>query len=160
MLNSRYMEIVQAHNPEYVGTVRQMFREYADSLSIDLCFQGFEQELRELPGKYAPPEGCLLLLREGESYAGCVALRKLDGRISEMKRLYVRSQFRNHGLGRRLATAAVDQARAIGYECIRLDTLATMVEAISLYESLGFRRTGPYYPNPSPLAVFMELTLN
>jgi putative acetyltransferase len=153
------MQIIQAHNPEYLDTVRRLFREYADSLTIDLCFQGFEQELLELPGKYAPPEGCLLLAREGDVFAGCVALRKLGCGISEMKRLYVRPQFRKHGLGRRLAAAAVDEARARAYHVIRLDTLATMVEAISLYESLGFRRTTPYYHNPSPLAVFMELTL-
>lgn len=153
------MAIVHAHHPEDLDTVRQMFREYADSLSIDLCFQGFEQELRELPGKYAPPNGCLLLAREGEIDAGCVALRKLEAGISEMKRLFVRPQFRNRGLGRQLATAAVSEARAIGYRTIRLDTLATMVEAIALYESLGFIRTEPYYDNPSSLAVFMELTL-
>jgi len=101
----------------------------------------------------------LLLAREGDGFAGCVALRKLDSGISEMKRLYVRPHFRSRGLGRRLATAAVDEARAIGYRVIRLDTLAVMVEAVELYESLGFRRTAPYYHNPSPLAVFMELAL-
>jgi ribosomal protein S18 acetylase RimI-like enzyme len=153
------MLIVVAHVPSQLGTVRELFREYARSLEIDLCFQNFEQELAELPGKYAPPSGQLLLGMEGELATGCVAVRPITEEICEMKRLYVRPEFRGHGVGRILAQAAVEAGRAIGYRRMRLDTLATMERAISLYESLGFRRIAPYYFNPSPSAVFMELAL-
>lgn len=139
--------------------IRQLFLEYASSLEISLCFQNFEQELAALPGKYAPPTGQLLLARDGGQPVGCVALRDLGPKICEMKRLYVRPPWRKHGLGRKLAEAIIASAVEIGYERMRLDTLATMTPAIALYHSLGFRRIPAYYANPSEHAVFMELVL-
>ena len=153
------MILFPAHSSEYLGTVRELFREYANSLEVDLCFQNFNQELAQLPGNYAPPEGRLLLAAEGATPAGCVALRKIGDSICEMKRLYVRPAFRGKGAGRSLAQAAIQAARECGYQRMRLDTLSSMKQAIALYESLGFHRIPPYYDNASPLAVFMELRL-
>ena len=153
------MSIVTAHSSERIPAIRELFTEYASSIGIDLCFQSFDRELAELPGRYAPPDGRLLLAMENEHAAGCVALRKIDGGACEMKRLYVRPAFRGGGLGRKLATKIISAAREIGYERMRLDTLGSMKEAIALYESLGFQRIAPYYDNPSGCAVFMELAL-
>lgn len=139
--------------------VRTLFREYADWLKVDLCFQGFAQELAGLPGLYAPPRGRLLLAFDGEALAGCVALRPLAENICEMKRLYVRALFRQKGLGRQLVQQLIAEARGLGYERMRLDTLAHMTPAIELYESLGFQRIASYYPTPLPDTVFMELEL-
>ena len=153
------MRVLEAELPEHVSVVRELFEEYAASLSIDLCFQGFAEELAGLPGKYAPPQGCLLLLEDGGLMGGCVALRPLGGHDCEMKRLYVRPGCRGKGGGRLLAEAVVAAARRIGYQRMRLDTLASMTPAIALYESIGFHRTAPYYHNPSDSAVFLELEL-
>ena len=153
------MQIIEAHGRELVPTVRELFLEYASSIDTDLCFQDFEQEIAELPGKYAPPEGRLMLAREREAVAGSVALRKIAEGTCEMKRLYVRPAFRRRGIGRQLAQAIVEAGRACGYDVMRLDTLASMNEAIALYESLSFRRIAPYYHNPDERAVFMELKL-
>ena len=153
------MQLVSAHDPESLPIVRELFREYAASIEIDLCFQSFDAELARLPGKYAPPNGRLLLAAVNESRAGCVAVRPIDDRICEMKRLYVRPAFRGQRIGRALASAVIGAARGIGYERMRLDTLNTMREAIALYESLGFARIPAYYDNPSNLAVFFELKL-
>ncbi|MSU58127.1 MAG: GNAT family N-acetyltransferase [Pedosphaera sp.] len=153
------MQIIAAHAAPHLPTVRELFTEYANSIEIDLCFQSFDRELSELPGKYALPDGRLLLAMENEIPAGCVALRKIDGGVCEMKRLYVRPAFRGRGLGRELANAVVVAAREIGYERMRLDTLSSMTAAIALYESLGFQRIPAYYDNPSGCAVFMELKL-
>jgi putative acetyltransferase len=139
--------------------VRELLREYARGLDIDLCFQNFEAELASLPGEYAPPGGRLLLAQVDGALAGCVAVRPIEPGICEMKRLYVRLAFRGQGLGRILAQAAVESARQIGYRRMRLDTLDSMKAAIALYESIGFRRMDPYYDNPSGRAVFMELAL-
>ena len=153
------MEIVQAVTPGQVVEARALFREYERSLGIDLCFQGFEQELAGLPGAYAPPRGRLLLAADGDALAGCVALRPLDGVACEMKRLYVRPAFRGRRAGRRLAERVIAEARAIGYARMRLDTLPSMKEAIALYGALGFVAIAPYYANPVPGALFLELDL-
>ena len=153
------MRIIAAHLSDHLPAVRDLFAEYAASLDTDLCFQNFAQEVRELPGKYAPPEGRLLLAMIDSDHAGCVALRKITGDSCEMKRLYVRPTFRKQGIGRLLADAIISAAREIGYHSMRLDTLSSMTAAIALYESLGFRRIAPYYHNPCPGAVFMELKL-
>jgi ribosomal protein S18 acetylase RimI-like enzyme len=157
--------------------VRLLFREYAVSLGFDLGFQGFEEELAGLPGEYAPPRGRLLLALADEHVAGeafsggsapavdephvlgCVALRPLDDEACEMKRLYVPPAHRGQGLGRRLAERVLDEARAIGYRRMRLDSIATMREALGLYRSLGFRPITPYRFNPIPGAIFLELEL-
>jgi putative acetyltransferase len=154
------MKFVQAQSPEEIEIVRGLFREYAAGLNIDLCFQNFDQEVAGLPGNYAPPLGRLLLAIEGEQIAGCIALRSLNDGACEMKRLYVRPEFRGQGLGKRLVTTLIDAAREIGYRRMLLDTLpGKMDEAIALYRSLAFREIAPYYHNPVPGALFMELRL-
>ena len=141
-------------------TVRALFLEYAQSLGFSLCFQGFDEELRTLPGMYAPPRGRLLLAIEGEGPAGCVGLHEWDAQIAEMKRLYVRPAFRGRGLGRILTDAALADARALGYRSIRLDTIPTLMQpAIALYRELGFREIPPYRDNPIPGALYLELHL-
>jgi putative acetyltransferase len=142
-----------------LACVRQLFIEYADSLGISLCFQDFERELATLPGKYAPPSGKLLLAYDGDETVGCVALRKLDKGICEMKRLYVRPTWRKQGAGRALAEAIITSASEMGYERMRLDTLGTLTPAISLYHRLGFQTIPAYYDNPNDGVVFMELVL-
>jgi len=153
------MDLAQAETPKQIEEARRLLREYEGSLGVSLCFQGFERELAALPGEYAPPAGRLLLALDTGQAVGCVALRKLDEETCEMKRLYLRPGFRGRGAGRGLALAIIDTARKIGYKKMRLDTLPSMREAIELYESLGFKRIEPYYPNPVPGAVFMELKL-
>jgi len=139
--------------------MRDLFREYEKFLQVDLCFQGFEQELANLPGKYAPPDGALLLALMNEQPVGCVALRKLEENICEMKRLYVKPQGRGTGLGKKLAEQIITIARQRGYMLMRLDTLKTLTEAVSLYQRLGFRQVPPYYDNPLPGALYWELDL-
>ena len=157
--HGRRMEIVQALTPGHVAEARALFREYERSLGIDLCFQGFEQELAGLPGAYAPPRGRLLLSLDGAAPAGCVALRPLADAVCEMKRLYVRPAFRGRRAGRQLAQAVIAEARAIGYARMRLDTLPSMKEAIALYRALGFVEIAPYTTNPVAGTLFMELAL-
>lgn len=154
------MYVVQVDGPgSDVESVRELFREYAASLGISLCFQGFEQELAHLPGEYAPPAGRLLVAVEKGQAVGCVALRRLDGETCEMKRLYVKSRFRGAGFARALAYGLVAEARRMGYRRMRLDTLPVMGEARLLYQTMGFREIAPYYQNPVPGSMFMELKL-
>lgn len=138
---------------------RALLEEYAGGLGVDLSFQDFDRELAAFPAGYLPPKGALLLALCGETVAGSVALRELGPGIAEMKRLYVRPAFRGLGVGRALARAVIDAARDKGYRSIRLDTLPGMDDAQGLYRSLGFREIAPYYPNPVPGTVYLELDL-
>ena len=146
-----------------VEAARGLFREYADGLGVDLCFQGFDAELATLPGDYAPPAGALLLAFVDGALAGCGALRPLAdvdyANACEMKRLFVRRAFRRFGLGRLLAQALIDCATRAGYSTLLLDTLDDMEAARGLYESLGFEEIPPYYFNPSPGAHYLKVDL-
>ena len=154
------MRLIQASTTEQIASARELFEEYAASLGFSLCFQNFDQELAELPGKYAPPSGRLLLAYLDAELAGCIALRKLDTGTCEMKRLFIRPEFRKHGLGRVLIEALIEEARTIGYALMRLDTLpGKMDAAIRLYESYGFRDVDPYYASPVEGTRYMELEL-
>ena len=137
-----------------------LFREYAQGLGVDLCFQDFGHEVRSLPGAYAPPRGVLLLADIAGQPAGCVAVRPLEAGICELKRLYLRSAYRGTGLGRALTEAALHAAREMGYARIRLDTLPDMQTAQRLYESLGFYEIPPYYDNPIPGKRCLEAVLS
>lgn len=150
----------QAESPAQIAQARELFLEYAKSLNFSLCFQSFDQELAGLPGDYAPPEGRLFLAEcEGE-LAGCVALHQLENGICEMKRLYLRPQFRGKGLGRVLAERIIAEARLIGYRRMRLDTVEpVMQDAVAMYRKLGFREIAPYRANPNPGTLYMELEL-
>lgn len=154
------MRIIAAVTPEQLRSVRDLFREYARSLGVDLAFQGFEAELAGLPGKYGPPEGALLLAVDGCAACGCVALRPLSPGVCEMKRLYVRPEFRGRGLGSALTKRILQEGAGRGYAVMRLDTLSGLTDAIRLYERLGFRRTGAYYDNPLPAVSYWEIDLN
>ncbi|HWT02322.1 MAG TPA: GNAT family N-acetyltransferase [Pyrinomonadaceae bacterium] len=150
----------QAESPEQVAEARELFLEYANWLGFSLCFQNFDKELAELPGAYAPPKGRLLLASQNGETAGCVALRPILDGACEMKRLYVRPAFRGQGLGRALAVRIVEEARALGYGRMFLDTISDkMGSAIKVYRSLGFEEVEPYYHNPVEGATFMELKL-
>jgi putative acetyltransferase len=154
------LSLVQAESAEQFEQVRRLWREYAAWLEVDLCFQNFEKELAELPGRYAPPEGRLLLAYSFDQLAGCIALRKIGEGACEMKRLYVRPGFRGQKIGRLLTGALIKEAREIGYARMLLDTLPSkMKEAAIVYRSFGFREIEPYYHNPVAGAVYMELTL-
>jgi putative acetyltransferase len=151
--------IVEAEGAEGLAMIRRLFLEYTASLEVDLAFQGFAEELEGLPGAYARPAGGLLLGFDGEEPAGCVAFRPLEPGVSEMKRLYVRPSARGAGWGRRLAERVVSEARAAGYERMRLDTLPSMHAALGLYLGMGFREIPAYRHNPVAGARFLELDL-
>jgi len=152
--------IRQAKSETDIRTAREIFREYEAWLGLDLCFQGFEDELNDLPGKYAPPRGRLHLASVGEDIAGCIALRQLEARVCEMKRLFVRENFRGERIGQQLIDGVLSAAREIGYEHMRLDTFPPkMGKAVQLYRAYGFYEIEPYYENPNPGVLFMELKL-
>ena len=150
----------QAESPAQIAQARELFLEYAKSLNFSLCFQSFDHELAGLPGDYAPPRGRLLLAEYEGQLAGCVALHQLENGICEMKRLYLRPQFRGKGLGRVLADRIIAEARRIGYRRMRLDTVEpVMKDAVGLYRRIGFREIAPYRANPNPGTLYMELEL-
>jgi len=152
--------LVEARTPAEIEQARRLIRAYADWLGVDLCFQGFAQELDGLPGAYAPPAGRLLLARVAGEAVGCVALRPLAPGICEMKRLWVEPGFGGRGIGRALAEAVIEAAREAGYERMRLDTIpARMPAAQQLYQALGFVEIPPYYHNPLEGVVMLELPL-
>jgi GNAT superfamily N-acetyltransferase len=158
------IEIIQAETPEQIAIARAMMLEYATWLEFNLCFQGFEEELRTLPGKYAPPAGRLLLALWDGKPAGVIALRPLAEQgpaVCEMKRLFVRAEFRGHGIGRALAERVMAEAAEMGYERMRLDTVpGKMDPAIAMYREMGFAEIEPYYKTPVGQTLFMELALS
>jgi putative acetyltransferase len=154
------LKLTQAESPAQIAQARELFLEYAQSLGFSLCFQNFDKELAGLLGDYAPPEGRLLLAEYEGQLAACVALHKLGQDICEMKRLYLRPQFRGKGLGRALAERIIAEARQIGYQRMRLDTVEpVMKDAVAMYRKFGFREIAPYRPNPIAGAMYMELKL-
>jgi putative acetyltransferase len=154
------LRIESADAPEFVRLARDLFVEYSESLDVDLCFQGFAEELARLPGEYARPAGRLLLVFDGEQAVGCGALRPIDEVVCEMKRVYLRPSVRGKGAGRVLMRTLIEMAREIGYERMRLDTLPSMTRAQEIYRALGFREIAAYRANPVPGASFLELDLN
>lgn len=163
VVNTRSVELLTPQKAAELDAVREIFREYAASLALDLAFQDFEQELATLPGDYAMPRGALLLALVDGAVAGCCALRPLDTadypNACEMKRLYVRPAFRGLGVGRQLAEAIMDAARVNAYAHVLLDTLDEMEAARTLYEDLGFREIAPYYHNPVPGAHYLKASV-
>ena len=157
------IQLALAQHSVHLGNIATLFREYAASLNVAQCFQNFEAELAGLPGEYASPRGALLLATASGALAGCCALRAMDhvdyANAGEMKRLYVRPEFRGLGLGRLLAEAALDQARLCGFTCVLLDTLDDMEAARALYEELGFAEIPPYYYNPIAGAHYLKVAL-
>lgn len=151
--------IHQARSAEEVSVARELFREYADWLKVDLCFQGFERELATLPGDYVPPGGRLLIAWHHEKPVGCIALRRADASTGEVKRLYVRAEARGRRTGRRLVEQVIAAAKEIGYRRLVLDTLPQMSEALALYRSFGFREIAAYYVNPLPGVIYLGLDL-
>lgn len=156
-------KFITPESPDELELVREVFREYAQELGVDLCFQGFEEELQSLPGDYQGPRGALWLVLVDGELAGCCALRQIDTvdypNAAEMKRLYVRKAFRRFGLGRQLAEATLDAARSAGYHSVLLDTLDDMESARTLYAELGFEEIPPYYHNPLPGAHYLKVDL-
>jgi putative acetyltransferase len=155
------LTVIQAETPQQIATARELMMEYSAALGIDLCFQNFDEEMGTLPGKYAPPEGRILLAYWGGQPAGVVALRPVaEPRTCEMKRLFVRTAFRGKSVGRALAEGVIAAARDCGYSRMRLDTIqGKMDSAIRLYRELGFREVPPYYPSPVRETLFMELSM-
>jgi len=150
---------VNSDNVASVSDAKTLFEEYQLELGIDLCFQGFQEELAKLPGKYGPPGGALLLVYEGDLPVACGAIRDLGDGYAELKRLYVRPAYRGVGLGKRITHALQDRARAFGYLILRLDTLRRLEPALTMYKSLGFEETAPYNENPEEDIVYLQQAL-
>jgi len=153
------MKIIHAEQPDEIEKIGCLFREYEKFLAVDLCFQDFEEELADLPGKYNAPDGALLMAVDGKEAAGCVALRKLSDDVCEMKRLFIRPKYRGRKLGKMLAEKIIEEAVKRGYSLMYLDTLEKLQEAIQLYKSLGFKETNSYYHNPLPGVLYWKLDL-
>jgi GNAT superfamily N-acetyltransferase len=154
------LELIQATLPEHIEEARTLFLEYGSSLGFSLCFQSFDEEMKNLPGAYGPPSGILLLARCADHAAGCIAMRRLEAGICEMKRLYVRPGDRGRGLGRMLVERLIAEARGVGYERMRLDTIeSAMKDAVALYRRMGFQEIAPYSAVPIESALWMELLL-
>ena len=155
------MRIRRATTTADINATRTLFRRYAEELGIDLCFQGFQEELDTLPGPYAAPDGTILLAEtDAHAPVGCVALKPLEApEICEMKRLYVAPDYRGHGLGRRLAERILEAAHIRNYTTMRLDTLDSLHAALALYRDLGFEEITAYYTNPLPNVIYMEKEL-
>jgi len=153
------MEYLIAENREDFLAAKKLFRQYADWLSIDLCFQHFEEELADLQKSYPQEAGGIILCKDGPRYAGCVALRRIDNQTAELKRMYVKDNYRKAGIGTELLKQSFQLAKERGYKKIRLDTLSHMEPAIRLYRKFGFREIQPYYHNPESSAVFFEKSL-
>ncbi|MBE0433929.1 GNAT family N-acetyltransferase [candidate division WOR-3 bacterium] len=154
------IHFVEAASDAQLREIRELFKEYADSLGFDLDFQNYADERASLPGEYKAPRGVLLLAYWDGEVAGCAALRPIDDEICEMKRMYVRPEYRGQGIGRQMAVRIIEFARSAGYKRMRLDTIDTMTEAITLYKSLGFSEIEPYCYNPLRGAKYMELVLH
>lgn len=155
-----FMQIFEiANSPEHYSDVKTLFLEYAESLGFDLCFQNFDKEISDLKSEYTDNGGCILLCYQNNIPAGCVGLRRFKDDICEMKRLYLRNEFRGKGIGRALAEKITGKAREYGYKAMRLDTISTMKEAISLYKTMGFKEVNAYRENPVKGAIYMELDL-
>lgn len=153
------LRLIHATEDDEYEQARELFLEYVDSLGFDLSFQNISIELQNIPGEYAPPDGCILLALDNEQPAGCVALRKIDEQVCEMKRLYVKPEWKGRGVGKKLALSIIDEAKIRGYSFIRLDTLPTMEQAIQLYRSLEFYPIEPYRFNPIEGTLYMEKQL-
>ncbi len=154
------MDLTPASTPVHFRVARDLFRDYAHELSEDLCFQNFEQELAHIDEIYAPPQGVALLAGRDEDFVGCVAVRALEyPTVCEMKRMYVAPRARGLGLGRKLAQAALEEARRLNYQVMRLDTLGRLQAALYLYRELGFYEIEPYYDNPLAQVVYLEKRL-
>ncbi len=153
------LRLMEAKEPADFAAGRNLFQEYAAQLGVDLCFQGFAAELNALEQMYAAPTGCLVLARRNDRPVGCGGVRRLSGEACEMKRLYLRTEARGTGMGRMLAERLLIRARALGYARMYLDTLIDMRPARALYRSLGFHETAPYYDNPLPGVVYMQIDL-
>lgn len=153
------MKIIEASSTEHIDIARRLFREYQVFLGEDLCFQGFEEELASLPGKYADPTGSILIAEHNDDFVGCVAVRPLEGETCEMKRLYVKPEAQGMRAGEKLAELIIEKASELGYKKMQLDTLQRLDKALSLYKKLGFKRISPYYGNPLDEVIYLELEL-
>jgi GNAT superfamily N-acetyltransferase len=154
------LAVIQAETSTQIAQARELFLEYAQSLGFSLCFQNFDKELAELPGDYAAPDGRLLLAEHEGKVAGCVALHRLESSTCEMKRLYLRPEFRGKRLGGALAGCVIAEARRIGYHRMRLDTVEPLMgDAVAMYRKMGFKEISPYRPNPIAGTIYMELEL-